>query len=54
VGGVFSLLVKFKTRLFFHYYSNVFEELKKIKDQPEPFFLLKFSFSFFSKREKNK
>lgn len=29
VGGVFSLLVKFKTRLFFHYYSNVFEELKK-------------------------
>jgi hypothetical protein len=35
VGGVFSLslslLVKFKTRLFFHYYSNVFEELKKEK-----------------------
>lgn len=35
-GGVFSLslslahfLVKFKTRLFFHHYSNVFEELKK-------------------------
>jgi hypothetical protein len=47
-GVFFSLLVKFKTRLFFHYYSNVFEELKKIKDQPEPFFssfFLKFSFS---------
>jgi hypothetical protein len=51
VGGVFSLslslLVKFKTRLFFHYYSNVFEELKKekkilnkIKDQASKTFFL--------------
>jgi hypothetical protein len=30
----------------------VFEELKKIKDQPEPFFLLKFSFSFSPKEKK--
>ncbi len=52
--GVFSLLLawsKFKTRLFFHYYSNVFEELKKKRIRS---FLSFFFLYFFLKKKRKK